>query len=66
MGLYSFYTVLDSILEIESFGELMFAITFIVSGFVGIFSALILGVYDKPRKKRKKRIVQNEQNQQKV
>lgn len=66
MGIYSLYTVLDSILETESFGELMFSITFVVSGFVGIFSALILGVYHKPKKTRKKKNPQSEQKEQKA
>lgn len=63
IGIFSLYKVLDSLVEAESLDELMNFISFVVSGLVGIFSALILGVYDKPRKKRrkKKKIEEKEQ-----
>lgn len=61
IGISSLFTVLDSIVEAESLDQLMNFIIFLVGGFVGVFSALILGVYDKPRKRRRKKPVQKEQ-----
>lgn len=54
-GLYKLYSVLDSLVDFESLDILMSFVTYTVSGFVGIFFALILGIYEKPRKKRKKK-----------
>lgn len=54
-GIIRLFTTFDVILEPEGLENLMFFITFVVSGFVGIFAALILGVYEKPIKKRRKK-----------
>lgn len=66
IGVFSLYKVLDSLVEAESLDELMNFITFVVSGFVGIFSALILGVYDKPRKRKKRKKKKIEEKEQKA
>lgn len=54
IGIFNLFGVLDSLVENESLNALMTFVIFVVSGFVGIFTGLILGVYEKPMKKIKK------------
>lgn len=64
-GIYNLYTILDSLVENESLTELMSFITYVVSGFVGIFIALILGIYEKPRKRKKRKVAKENQEMKK-
>lgn len=62
-GIFNLYTVLDSLVEHESLDVLMSFVIYGVSGSVGIFSALILGIYEKPRKTKKKKKEVKEKNE---
>lgn len=55
IGIYYLYSVLGSLVDIESLAEIMSFVTFVVSGFIGILIALMLGIYEKPRKDKSKK-----------
>lgn len=55
IGVYYLYTALGGLVENESLPKIMSFVTFVISGFVGILSALILGIYYKPIKKKSKK-----------
>lgn len=65
-GIIRLFTTFDLILEAEGLENLMFFTTFVVSGFIGIFAALILGVYEKPVKKKKKKTVKVVETEEKA
>lgn len=55
IGIYYLYSVLGNLVDTESLAEIMSFVTFVVSGFIGILVALILGIYEKPRKDKSKK-----------
>lgn len=55
IGIYYLYTVSGTLVENESLAEIMSFVTFVISGLLGMLSALILGVYEKPIKKKSKK-----------
>jgi predicted neutral ceramidase superfamily lipid hydrolase len=53
VGLFNFFSVLDSLTEAESINNLSLFILLVVGGIIGLLSALIIGIYNKPIKKKK-------------
>lgn len=60
IGIYNFYEVMNNITAMSSLPNLLLFIVGVVSGLVGLLFALIIGIFVKPVKKRKKRLNRNE------
>ena len=60
IGIYNFYEVMNNITAMSSLPNLLLFIVGVVSGLVGLLFALIIEIFVKPVKKRKKRLNRNE------
>ena len=61
VALYNLITIFDDITEKSSINNLEMFLILIVAGFTSLFSALIIGIYTKPRKiKNKEKKVEKE------
>jgi hypothetical protein len=52
-GLYSLYQVMNLLTESKSIENLLLFLLCVVGGFVGLLFALIIGIYNKPKRKKK-------------
>ena len=54
-GFYNLYNVMDKLTASSSINDLTMFVILAVAGFISLFSALIIGIYDKPVKIKKKK-----------
>ena len=50
VGAYNLYMVSDTLTSSESIKNILMFMVGLVAGFVGLFTGLIIGIYNKPRK----------------
>lgn len=53
VGLYTFYQVIDKLTYGESLSSILLFIILFIGGVIGVFFALIIGIYTKPKKFKK-------------
>jgi fucose permease len=58
-GLFSLFQVSNTLTSSQSISSILLFIICVVGGFIGLLFALIIGIYNKPRHKRKKTIRSN-------
>lgn len=50
IGIYNFYIVSSELTSSESLNNILMFLIGVIAGFIGLFSGLIIGIYNKPRK----------------
>lgn len=53
LGIYNLLLVYDDIVSANSMDNILLFLMLFVSGIIGLFFALILGIYNKPRREKK-------------